>query len=203
MSQEQIEIYKRGLQKELSRKLDQSNEELNGKLKAVTKDFEKQCNVMETATHPLQQNLRLERVAVGECNQEQELVVLEKQMADFAKIKEEKYTALISLWKEYEDVQVQLVQCAISILGEDDIQLTEQDLLGKGICEKGEDQAVPHRQRNNFDQAREQHTEFEQSYTLSLASFDEMQAELNSLTHSALKENKDLLQVRRHVCLQE
>lgn len=182
------------MRNELIGKLEESNEDNIEKLNVITNAFEKKCSNIGKAVQPLRRGLATERVTVSEGDNTSAIVTIEKQMTDFAKIKDEKYATLVSLWKEYEEVQIELIKCAVAILGPDDTNITEEvlpDPVANGTeCDR------PERPNQNIqlDQACEQHKRSQQNYIDASASLDERQEQLSALTHTVLKDNKALLQ---------
>lgn len=162
----------------------------------LAENFEKQCVIIQAAGRPLERGISDEEVTIQKPGQTQETITIGSQMAHFKKLKEEIYAQLVVLWKEYEDIQTELMQFAISVLGEEHVEIANQQLSGEAGGQQKEDRTQPRSSSLNIREARDQHLEFEKGYENAFTSLVGMQDELNSLKAITLKENKAMLQVR-------
>jgi len=165
-------------------------------LKDLAKNFEKHCNVIQAAGRPLERNIAAEKATRQKPGQDIETVVLGEQMAHFKRVKEEKYKKLSELWEEYEEIEAQLMQSAISILGQDNVRITVQKLSEEQDNNTKQDQTKARSSTLKIKEACDQHVDFEKEYEDGLTNLDDIQDELNSLTSLTLKENKAVVQVR-------
>jgi len=147
--------------------------------------FDKKCSVIRDAGQVFRDHLAGEVLEVDD-----EKIMLDEHMEAFKVLCEQKETKLRGLWKEYVEVQKQIMELALVVLDEDNVLVAasiadEDGKLGEGQREAKDpelDESSVHERRG----------EFEQHQIDAVNALDGFKQTLDNVTSKALEKNKDI-----------
>lgn len=183
--QGQLHAYKRKLASDLEHDLSQADTELHEKMHDLADTFDKKCSVIRDAGQVFRDHLAGEVLEVDD-----EKIMLDEHMEAFKELCEQKETKLRGLWKEYVEVQKQIMELALVVLDEDSV------LVAASIA--GEDGKLGEGQREAKDpeldesSVHERRGEFEQHQTDAVNALNGFEQTLDNVTSKALEKNKEI-----------
>lgn len=183
--QVQVQTYKKKLTLDLEHHLSEADIELHRGLNDLVNAFNEKCHVIHDAGQVFRDHIANETLEV-----DNEKIVFNEHMETFRTLYQQKEAKLRGLWKQYVDVQKQIMELALVVLEEDDVQIAAPELDEYGNIKEGQGKAKD--PELDEDAVVERKGECEQGYIDSLHVLDDFQQKLNNLTSEALKKNKEV-----------
>jgi len=147
--------------------------------------FDEKCNVISDAGQVFRDHIADEVLEVDD-----ERIMLNEHMEAFKTLCQQKETKLRGLWKEYVEVQKQIMELALVVLDEDNVLIAAQGAGKDGSLREGQRQAKdPELDETAISERR---GEFEQYHTDAVDVLDGFKQTLDNVTSEALEKNKDI-----------
>jgi len=189
----QLHAYKEKLTADLEEKLSQADIELLDGMNDLADAFDEKCNVIRDAGQVFRDHISDEVLQVDDRK-----IMLNEHMDSFKTLYSQKEVKLRALWKEYVEVQKQIMVLAIVVLEDDDIRIanpdTDEELSPEYVYTGGKDPEL------DEDAAVARQSDFQQDYQDALDEIAGIQAELDDATSEALKKNKEIYKVCHPSC---
>lgn len=181
----QLHAYRRKLASDLEHDLSQADVELHAGMNDLADTFDEKCNVISDAGQVFRDHIADEVLEV-----DGEKIMLNEHMEAFKTLCQQKETKLRGLWKEYVEVQKQIMELALVVLDEDNVLIAAQGTGEDGSLREGQREAKdPELDETAISERR---GEFEQHHTDAMDVLDGFKQTLDNVTSEALEKNKDI-----------
>lgn len=152
----------------------------------LTADFEKRCEVVETAAIGTQANFQSETLMLRDETGKETELTLSSVMEDFIQLFKSSKERLDQLWAEYEQTQRSIMELALAVLNDDRVRIKYSSLDAKS------DAADP---RLDEVKAQKQRAEAQHLYDEVVGDLDNLKQGINSQAKKSLTENDKILSV--------
>lgn len=171
---EHLEAWKRKLAVSLYHDLSHMQNKLDASIRALSEEFEKNCQDLDGAEQVLTSTLAQETVSVVRDGGEPVQINLGQHVQEFRNVYKEKSQQLREYWKQYGQVQTEIERFVIEVIGH---AAFEASATG----EESDKPATSTKLEQAYDHAREQYAA--------------RKTELQIFTNQALEDNKKVIEV--------
>ncbi|KAH0844548.1 hypothetical protein FOPE_09786 [Fonsecaea pedrosoi] len=194
---ESLEQYRENVQIESTSMLDEAERKLIGGLTELSVNIESHFRGLAEIEEPLQRPLATEaltKVSNGTGNQGAEgEVLLKDRIMQFRALREEKEDVLSKLWKEWEDIQFDLIRLAVEAFGKQSLLIVQlQDRAMKPGQQERLENTLDSAQKIH-DEIHHQHAQLEQDMT----GFEETIGQISNRTKKAAADMQQQYNVQK------